>query len=278
MREARRVIFCCEAMPALPTLECEWRALESTASSSFFTSWQWIGTLMAAIPRANRPKLLRGCAEGKTIALALLGAGRLRRRHGLVRSRALYLNETGDARFDSLTIEHNGVLMAAGWEKAASDELVAWFADLRSEADELYLNGSASRFPAKSLEARGLACSETILPSYSVDLSRLTASDGELYPVLSANARQQLRRAFREFERYGPLHLAEAASVEEALSFFASLKALHCASWERRGKPHSFTGEFFELFHRLLIERNFAEGGDPASQGLCRRPGHRLSL
>src|SRR5262249_42874718 len=153
MREARRVIFCCEALPALPTLECEWRALESIASSSFFTSWQWIGTLMAAIPPANRPKLLRGCAEGKTIALALLGGGRLRRRHGLVRSRALYLNETGDARFDSLTIEHNGVLMTAGWEKAASDELVAWFADLRSEADELYLNGSASRFPTKSLEA-----------------------------------------------------------------------------------------------------------------------------
>jgi CelD/BcsL family acetyltransferase involved in cellulose biosynthesis len=39
------------------------------------------------------------------------------------------------------------------------------------------------------------------------------------------------------------------------------MKVLHCASWERRGKPHSFTGEFFEPFHQLLIERSFAQGG-----------------
>jgi CelD/BcsL family acetyltransferase involved in cellulose biosynthesis len=39
------------------------------------------------------------------------------------------------------------------------------------------------------------------------------------------------------------------------------MKALHRASWERRGKPHSFTAEFFEPFHRILIERNFVEGG-----------------
>lgn len=39
------------------------------------------------------------------------------------------------------------------------------------------------------------------------------------------------------------------------------MKALHCASWKRRGKPHSFSVEFFEPFHRLLIERSFAEGG-----------------
>jgi len=37
------------------------------------------------------------------------------------------------------------------------------------------------------------------------------------------------------------------------------MKALHRTSWERRGRPHSFAGEFFEPFHRLLIERSFAE-------------------
>src|SRR5438046_2040207 len=39
------------------------------------------------------------------------------------------------------------------------------------------------------------------------------------------------------------------------------MKELHCASWERRGKPHSFSGKFFEPFHRLLIERSFDQGG-----------------
>jgi CelD/BcsL family acetyltransferase involved in cellulose biosynthesis len=261
MRESHQVVFCREALPSLPVLEREWRILESVASPSFFTSWQWIGTLVSAIPPANRPKLLRGRMNGETIALALLGANQRRRRRGLIRSRTLYLNETGDARFDSLTIEHNGILMATGWEKAIWDGVVNWFAGICKEADELHLSGSVSRFPEDSLEAYGLARSETVLPSYSVDLYRLAASDGELYPVLSANARQQLRRAVRYFERYGPVHLSEAENVAEALRFFASLKALHCASWERRGKPHSFTGEFFEPFHRLLIERSFAKGG-----------------
>ena len=82
----------------------------------------------------------------------------------------------------------------------------------------------------------------------------------ELFPVLSANARQQLRRAIRYFERSGPLQLRRAATVAEAVEFFAALKELHAASWARRGKPHAFTGAFFEPFHLHLIERSFAAG------------------
>jgi len=52
-----------------------------------------------------------------------------------------------------------------------------------------------------------------------------------------------------------------AATTAEALAFFTELKTLHCASWELRGRRHSFSGEFFEPFHRLLIERSFAAGG-----------------
>jgi CelD/BcsL family acetyltransferase involved in cellulose biosynthesis len=48
---------------------------------------------------------------------------------------------------------------------------------------------------------------------------------------------------------------------------------LHVASWERRGKLHSFSNPFFEQFHRLLIERSF-EGG--AIELLCARAGSRL--
>ncbi len=206
------------------------------------------------------PSLLRGVAGGRTVALALLGAGVSRRRNGLVRSRGLYLNETGDAHFDALTIEHNGILAAAGCEAAVFDAALAWFAGRREEADELHFNGSLLRPPEEAVEGRGLGRIETVMPSYSVDLSQLSAS-GELDPVLSANARQQLRRAFRRFERAGPLQLGEATTTREALDFFAGLKMLHCASWERRSRAHAFTHAFFEPFHRLLIERSFAAGG-----------------
>jgi CelD/BcsL family acetyltransferase involved in cellulose biosynthesis len=257
---AGEVEFRREALPPPAELEREWRALESTARPSFFTSWHWIGTLLAAMPVAGQPSLLRGVGCGRTVALALLGAGVTRRRHGMIRSRGLYLNETGDERFDALTIEHNGIVTAAGREAAVFDAALAWFAGRREEVDELYFSGSSLRPPEQAVEGRGLCRIETALPSYSVDLGLLSTSGGELDPVLSANARQQLRRAFRQFERADPLRLSEATTAAEALDFFAALKVLHCAWWERRGKPHAFTRAFFEPFHRLLIERSFAEG------------------
>jgi CelD/BcsL family acetyltransferase involved in cellulose biosynthesis len=122
------------------------------------------------------------------------------------------------------------------------------------------LSGSSLRLPEAAVERRGLGRFETVVPSYSVDLGLLSPG-GDLYPVLSANARQQLRRSFRQFERSGPLQLSQARTAAEALDFFSGLKTLHCASWGRRGKPHAFTGAFFEPFHRLLIERTLGEGG-----------------
>jgi CelD/BcsL family acetyltransferase involved in cellulose biosynthesis len=258
---SRHVEFGLEALPPLAELEREWRQLEAAGSPSFFTSWHWIGTLLSALPPASRPKLLRGSADGETVSLALLGANETRRRCALVRSRGLYLNETGDPRFDALTIEHNNILAAVEWEPIVWDELIGWFASLRGEADELHVGGSQRRLSEAALGKWGLGYRETSLPSYSVDLCRLEASDGEIYPVLSANARQQLRRALRYFERFGPLRLVEATTVAEALTFLDAMKELHCASWERRGRAHSFSGGFFEPFHRLLIGRSFAAGG-----------------
>jgi CelD/BcsL family acetyltransferase involved in cellulose biosynthesis len=253
--EFRRV-----ALPPLAVLENQWRSLEATAHPSFFTSWYWIGTLLAVLPEASRPSLLRGSICGQTVALALLGARLVRRHHGLIRSRALYLNETGDPTFDSLTIEHNGLLAAVDHEGAAVDALIAWFAENAQDADELHIRGGLLRIPENAVEARRLRRSEVMVPSYCVELCRLSPS-GELFSVLSANARQQLRRALRYFERSGPLQLRQAATVSEAVEFFAALKELHSASWEQRGKAHSFTRAFFEPFHLLLIERSFAAGG-----------------
>ena len=111
------------------------------------------------------------------------------------------------------------------------------------------------------------------MPSYWVDLDRLAASDGELFPVLSSNARQQLRRAIRYFERFGQLRLDRAAHPGEARNYFAELKDLHIATWQSRGKPHAFSRPFFEAFHHELIDRHVADG---AVQVLRARAGSRL--
>jgi CelD/BcsL family acetyltransferase involved in cellulose biosynthesis len=253
----RAVVLREEALPPLALLERQWRSLESAAPPSFFLSWHWIGTFLAALPVPARPSLLRGTADGHTVALALLGRRSERRRHGLIASRALYLNETGDPRFD-LTIEHNGLLAAADYRQAAGDALIDWFAG-DAAADELHIAGSPGPVCGEIVERRGLLRHQLTKPTYSVALARL-APEGELFPVLSANARQQLRRAMRHYERAGQLRLEAAATVDEAHRFFAAMKALHIATWTRRGQPHAFSCPFFERFHRLLIERSFAAG------------------
>ncbi|MGH7047011.1 MAG: GNAT family N-acetyltransferase [Stellaceae bacterium] len=266
------VVFRCEALPPAAALEDEWRALEAVACPSFFSSWVWIGTWLAALPAPRRPMLLRGRSGGETIALALVGRTVTHRRHGLVRSRGLYLNETGDPHCDVMTVEHNDVLTRVDHEPALLDALLGWFAAARG-ADELHFAGSLRRLPATALAEHRLLCRTSAVASYSVALDRLAESDGRLDPVLSANARQQLRRAFRRFEVLGPLSLREATSEAEAQDWFTGLKALHCASWARRGGVHSFSRPFFEPFHRRLIARGFTAG---AIQLIETRAGDRV--
>ncbi len=256
---AHSIEFRQEALPPLASLERQWRDLEATAHASFFTSWHWIGTLLRALPDSAAPTLLRGSLRGETVTLALLGAQATRRRHGLIRSRSLHLNETGNPALD-LTIEHNGLLVGSAYALSAVDGLIRWFADHDNEVDELHIGGCTQRLSEALVEGRGLARNEIMKPGYFVELSRLGPGNGALDAILSRNARQQLRRALRYFERFGHLDLQRATNISEAHAFFTQLKTLHVATWEKRRRKHSFSHGFFEQFHRLLIDRSFGEG------------------
>src|SRR3954453_1064209 len=154
------------------------------------------------------------------------------------------------------------------YRQTAIDALIGWFAEYGTrEADELYVGGSITPLPGDVVARRGLARRQTEVPSYWVALDRLAASEGELYPVLSSNARQQLRRAVRHFERFGKLRLDRAANCGEAREFLVELKELHIATWESRGKPHAFSRPFFEVFHRELIDRHVADGAVQVLKG-----------
>lgn len=236
-----------EALPPLPALEREWRALEKDAERGFFLSWAWIGTWLATLPPTVTPVLLRARQRGATLGLAL----GVEHRGG----RGLYLNATGDRDLDTIYIEHNGFLCPISAERAVLAALAAWFARDVSALDALHLPGiAAGTRPGRLVEERQEAI------GFALDLARV-ARAGDFAAVLSGNARQQLRRALRGYDRHGPLALVEAGSVGEALEFFAALKELHVVSWQRRRRRHAFASPHFEAFHRALIERSFAQGG-----------------
>lgn len=246
------VVFTIEPVGALDELEQEWRRLEAKAAPSFFLSWHWIGTLLETVPPEARPGLLRGTAEGRTVALAVLGDAEIRR-HRVVRARRWVLNATGDPRLDCICLEHNGLLAEPdiGWDALMQSFCAA------AEIDEISFPGIADPPPSPLVEARGLRREQTPETSFAVDLAALTASHGDITAILSANARSQVRRALRKLE---PVSLEAAANEGEALALFRTLKELHIPWWEQRGLPHAFVHPFFERFHERLIERAFAEG------------------
>ncbi len=245
-------VFNVEPIGALDELEREWRRLEIEASPSFFLSWNWIGTLLEMLPPEAKPRLLRGTAAGRTVALAILGDAEIRR-HRIIHARRWVLNATGNPAMDCICVEHNGLLASprVGW-----DGLLEAFVATK-EIDELSLPGITAPPPASLVEGRGLLRDEVPDLAFAVELGALSATGGDVGAVLSSNARSQLRRAMRKLE---PVALEAAASEVEALAFFRTLKELHIPWWEQRGLPHAFVHEFFERFHERLIERAFADG------------------
>jgi CelD/BcsL family acetyltransferase involved in cellulose biosynthesis len=203
--------------------------------------------------------LLRAREGGGTVGLAILVRG-LARRHAVIRSRQLLLHAAGDARFDCIAVEHNGVLAAPNKSAVILDRLAEEFVKDPALGDELCLPGMVRR-PGGELLARGGALRHGLaVPCFSVDLTRLAEAGGDLTALLSRNARQQLRRALRRFESEGKLTVTPARSIEETLDFFQCMKALHVASWQRRGRTHAFSAPFFERFHTAMIAAAFPEG------------------
>lgn len=201
--------------------------------------------------------MLRASIAGRQDALAIV-VNRASRRHNVIHSRALHLNATGDPDIDCITIEHNGFAAPARFQPALTRSLLDWFAREQRVADEMYLGGVT--WPPLEVSGRITPAEPLLRKSYLVDLSLLRETGGDLAPILSRNARQQLRRILRSHERVGPLRLEEADTIETALQFFEGLKDLHIKSWMRRQKTHSFSKPFFETFHRSLITACFPQG------------------
>jgi CelD/BcsL family acetyltransferase involved in cellulose biosynthesis len=232
-----------------------WQRLERAGDNSFFVSWAWIGTWLRCLPEQIRPELLVAVTGDGEIGAAILVAHKARRR-GFLNLRQLHFNATGEPAFDCIMIEHNG-FVDGGAGRSPWPDFLRWFAR-EGRADELVISCIAEDLHGAMPRDVRLLHGNTLAPGFACALPQ--GGTEAILAGFSANTRQQLRRNLRDCEALGPLRIESAASACEALVWFSELKALHVASWTRRGRRHAFQHPFFETFHRALIETGAADG------------------
>lgn len=241
-------------------LQVRWERLQARCTGSYFTAWGWIGCWVRALPPSVCLHVLEARRDGEVIGLALIGA-RHRRRHKLIASRSLFLNEAGDPYFDQLTVEHNGILAPPALTIPVTQACVMYLLS-RGDWDELVLRRLDS---LAGLEPAGNAHKTTLVeemraPNHFVDLQALRLAGAPYLAAVSGNTRYQIKRALKEYGKEGPLSLVAAATPEQALDYLHRLKALHQAYWAGKGEPGAFANDFFDRFHRTLVAARFACG------------------
>ena len=240
-------------------------AVSSDSGESFFLSSHWLLACEQSWKGQCRFEKLRIGNRSGDLGLALLGFG-TQRRHRVLRSRLIAINQSTNLDLDAVAIELNGFYYSDSARFSESfDQLLFSLAD-RSDWDELHFSGLID---TRSQEAQALAARHGLReriagrrPTYSVNLETVRQGyAGNYLATRSANTRQQLRRSMRALEKhFGEARLVAASHTAEAMDWFRKLALLHRARWPTGDKPTQFDNPKFVAFHELLINRSFDSG------------------
>jgi CelD/BcsL family acetyltransferase involved in cellulose biosynthesis len=247
----------------LPHIERRWLALEARSDCSFFQSWGWVGTWLSQLPPHSPAQLLEVRRGDETVALGLLGE-HAATRHGVIRSRQLYLTETGDPRIDALTVEHNGLLIERGLEATVLPILLRALKHRHGHWDEVVVSAIDETREAGYLQA-ALAAGlvgrvRWRKPCYVVTAEDVRAKGGDYVASLSSNSRYQVRRALREYGQRGTVAISQAGDAAQAAQFFDEMVDIHQQYWRSRGQPGAFGSPFALDFHRALVRARLPHG------------------
>lgn len=231
-----------------------WCGLEATSRPAYFLAWPWVETWLDALP-ASAPIALHVIRRAGAPSCAFFLGERTAWRHRVLRSRALYWNQTGLPDYDEICIEYNGMV-----HDGSPPPIAEIIGQLPGGWDELYLPALDAESPIARLVDRPVPLWTKIdrVPCPLVELGRVRDA-GDYLKVLGGSTRSQIRRSQKLYGARGKLALEVAASPAQALAFFDELVELHRRAWSERGSAGAFV-PFVHAFHRRLIEHRHAAG------------------
>jgi CelD/BcsL family acetyltransferase involved in cellulose biosynthesis len=170
----------------------------------------------------------------------------------------LWLNESGHAETDRIHVEHNGLLLA---HDAPAGLLARLLGGLVRQGHRVVLGGVDEAHAAAARQGPGLRHDRAHpARAHVIDLAAVRAAPGGHLALLSANARQQIRRSLRRYGEAGAPRVVRAATLEEARAELDALSRLHQDTWTRRGLPGAFANPAFVAFHAELLEAAWPRG------------------
>ena len=203
------------------------------------------------------------------VACVMDGNGRWAARRGLPRTEGHAAGEAAllDAVEGALDLGIPWITMYAfsteNWRRPADEvRYLMGFNEslLMRRRDELHIVAACADDQARLVPPGMLLQIPSRKPSWRVDLAAVRAAGGDYLATLSANTRQQIRRALRLYEQAGPLTATRATDATTGLAFLDALAVLHQRQWQTRGEPGGFAFPFFERFQRRLVETGVPGG------------------
>lgn len=187
---------------------------------------------------------------------------------------AFYLNTTGDAYYDEITIEYNDFLVDRSAATETAEQLLSFlFTNAKPRCNEVFVDGSCGAHGTGLIVPVGThRHARRVRSCYSVDLDVLRASGQQYLVTLGSSRRYNLRRSIKAYAELGEFETRVAKSKKEALLFLAELSRLHQIYWESKGETGAFSNSFFAEFIKRIVETQFAHG---FVQLMCVRTGHR---
>ena len=247
-------------LPDSAQLAAIWQDLEGRAAASAFLSWPWTRAWLASLPPRLAPELMLAHSGPALVGAALIVKRSVQRRRFLSVP-SWCLHTTGEDEFNSLCIEHNGLLVSATHRDAVWRALLKHFREARHSVAELYLHGIDSDVAALASKM-GHGLRETgRQPARHVDLAQVRANPQGLRGLIGHSVRKTLRRTEQALAgAHGPVTIEAAHDAGQGHALLDELRMLHERRWGRHESGGAFATPYFVNFHHSLIDSAFDSG------------------